>query len=324
MKISLKWLGIIIGLLLTVGITFEYYSRWRLEKALYENKTYVTVNGKKLYYTKKDAGKHTVIFLSGMGSNHLIWQEMQEDLSADAVTLSYDRNGLFLSERSDIPITNDALSDELEQLLEKIHCPKPYIVVAHSMAAIYGRPFIHNHQQDIAGIVLAEAAHPHQLKKASRELLDTRFIPSKNFLTLLINSGIYRTLFSFTPVSPEIPMNHRLQKLERDFFYRSYETMLDEVANDSLNFADAEQYTSFGDIPLTVILGTSAIRYAGIKEEKIAEEYKHLTDSLAQDMLHLSTNSRLVEAPRSGHVFQVYDGALVNAEIRKLLYSAKD
>lgn len=322
-KNILKWFAIFLLVLLVIGITYEYYSRWQLSRSDLNDRTFVEVNGTKLHYVKKGSGKYTVVFVSGMGSNHTIWQELQDTLQTDAVTLSYDRNGLLFSEKSDISITNESVSDELHQLLEKTNCPKPYILVAHSMGGIYIRPFIKAHHADIAGIVLAEAAHPHQLKKASQELLDTRFIPSKGFLNFVVNSGIYRALFSFIPVSPEIPVDHPLHTLEKDFFYRSYETLLDEVANDSLNFKHAEQYSSFGNTPLTVILGTNEVRYATIKDQKIKNEYKCLTDSLAHDLLHLSTDSKLVRAANSGHIFQTHDAVLVISEIRKLINKAE-
>lgn len=316
---SLKWSFVILISLLLIGILFEKYARWALERESSKGKTFVEINGKPIHYVKKGEGNCTVVFLSGMGSSYAIWQEIQDSISQNAVTISYDRNGLMLSESNDLPVTNQQVSEELTMLLEKTGCPKPYILVGHSMAGIYLRPFIKRFEQDVNGIIFAEAAHPKQIEKASPALLKTLSVPPYWLINFVVNTGIYRTFFSFVPLSPEIPMNHPLHQIERDFFYKSYRKTLEELHNDKLNFKDAEQYTSFGHIPLTVMMGTSAVRYARIKDTVIKDEYKNLINEVQHDLLKLSTNSNLVEAIHSGHLLQINDAPLLISEIRKML-----
>ncbi|GAB3420675.1 alpha/beta hydrolase [Niabella aquatica] len=315
----LKWFLFILAFLLLAGILFEQYSRWKLEKTAFTGKPFVEINGKPLHYVKKGQGNCTVVFQSGMGSSYAIWQEIQDSISQNAVTIAYDRNGLMLSEATDAPVTNDQVAEELQLLLEKTNCPKPYILVGHSMAGIYLRPFIKKNEQDIAGIVFVEASHPQQIKKASPELLKALSIPPRWLIKFAVNTGIYRTMFSFVPLSPEIPMNHPLHRLEKDFFYRSCDKILEEVENDALNFKNAEKYTSFGNIPLTVITGTSEIRYAAIKDTVVRNEYRQWVDEMQHDLLKLSANSWLIKAPNSGHLVQINDGALLIREIRNML-----
>ncbi len=314
-----KWLFIICLLLLLIGILFEQYSRWRLEKTAFKGRTFVNINGKRLHYVKKGQGSCTVVFQSGMGSGHSIWQEIQDSLAQHAVTMAYDRNGLVLSESNGAPVTNDQIAAELQLLLEKTQCPKPYILVGHSMAGIYLRPFIKRNEQDIAGIVFVDASHPLQIKNAPAELLKSLSVPSPWLVKLAVNTGLYRTLYTFVPLSPEIPMHHRLHKQERDFFYRSYKTVLRELEHDRQNFEDAERYTSFGDIPLRVIMGTADVRYAGIKNENVRNQYRELWHKAQHDLLTLSSKSRLLKAQNSGHMVQINDGPLLIEEIRKLL-----
>lgn len=315
----LKWSFFILISLLLAGFIFERYSRWALERHVTKGKTFVEINGKPLHYVKKGEGNCTIVFQSGMGSSYAIWQEIQECVSQNAVTISYDRNGIMFSETNGLPVTNNQVSEELEMLLEKTNCPKPYILVGHSMAGIYLRPFIKRNEKDIMGIVFAEAAHPKQIEKASPELLKSLSVPPRWLIDFVVNTGIYRTLFSFTAISPEIPLNHPLHKLEKDFFYKSYNKVLEELDNDTLNFKDAEQYSSFGNIPLTVIMGTSDIRYARIKNSAIKDEYKALVKEVQHDLLKLSTNSNLIEAKNSGHLLQINDNALLTTEIKKIL-----
>ena len=315
----LKWFFLIGIALLLVGVLFEQYSRWKLEKTAFQDKTFVEINGKPLHYVKKGEGRCTVVFQSGMGSSHAIWQQIQDSLSEDAVTIAYDRNGIMFSDSNGLPATNDQISEELELLLEKTKCPKPYILVGHSMAGIYLRPFISRNEADIAGLVFVETTHPQQIAESSTALIDALRQPPRWLIKFAVNTGIYRGLFSFVPLSPEIPMQHPLHRQERDFFYRTCDKVLEELDNDELNFKDAEQYTSFGSIPLTVIMGTNEVRFAGIKDADIRDEYRVLVNKGQRDLLNLSSDSRLVKAENSGHVVQINDASLLIAEIRRML-----
>ncbi|MVM33954.1 alpha/beta fold hydrolase [Spirosoma sp. HMF4905] len=313
-----KWIGIVLLTLLAGSSLFEYYTRWKLEQTLLDGKTFVEIDGHLVHYVQKGQGPCTVVFVCGLGSDHTMWQPIQDSVAKQAVTISYDCSGLFLSEASQRPITNETVSTELAQLLEKTACPKPYIMIAHSMGGIYMRPFIQQHRDDISGIVLAESAHPLQLKKASPELLKTLGAPPRWLVKLLVNTGIYRILFTFVPLSNELPIDQWFNRNARDYFYRSVNTLFDEVANDDRNFADAEQYTSFGTIPLTVITGTSSIRTQGFPRKE-GQEYRQIVATLHRDLLNLSTNSRLVKASQSGHMIQAEQPDLVTAEIQALI-----
>ncbi|RAV29152.1 alpha/beta fold hydrolase [Sinomicrobium soli] len=306
-------------LLLLAGVCYEQYSRWRLERSALKGKTFVNIHGTPLHYVKKGKGRCTVVFQSGLGSSHYIWKEVQDAVSRHAVTISYDRNGLMFSPPSGKPVTNGNVTSELQALLEKTACPEPYILVGHSMAGIYLRPFIAKHKNSIAGIIFADAAHPLQLEKASPALLKILRIPPRWLIALTVHTGIYRILFSFIPLNPEIPVGHPLHRMEKNHFYRSYKTILEELKNDTRNFRDARQYGHFGDLPLTVITGTSDIRYARIKNAAIREEYRQLTGELQHDLLKLSRNSRFVKAEHSGHIMQVNDAGLLVEEIRRFI-----
>lgn len=321
--LTLKWLVISIASLLLAGILWEHFSRWKLEKKALKGKTFVEINGKPVHYVKKGDGYCTVVFQSGMGSSYGIWQQIQDNISQNAVTLSYDRNGLMFSAPNGKPVTNRQVSDELQALLEKTKCPRPYILVGHSMAGIYLRPFIHDNPKDISGIIFADAAHPLQKQKASARLLQSFKIPPRWFIKLAVNTGIYRAVFSFLPLSPEIPLHHPIHQLEKNFFYRSYTKTLEELDSDDINFKDATQYKSFGAIPLTVITGTSELRFTKIKDTAVKNEYRQLITDLQYDLLNLSSNSRWVKAINSGHILQINDSSLLVNEISRMIKAAK-
>ncbi|WP_447642123.1 MULTISPECIES: alpha/beta hydrolase [Chitinophagaceae] len=268
---------------------------------------------------KKGTGNYTVVFQSGLGSSHAIWRDIQNDVSQYAVTISYDRNGLMHSESNGLAVTNGHVTEELNDLLKKAGCPGPFIIVGHSMAGIYLRRFIKSNQQNIAGIVFVEAAHPLQIKRCSPELLKILKAPPYWLAYLAVNSGLYRLLFSFLPISPEIPKNHWLHKAEKNFFYKSYKKLFEEISNDKSNMEDACKFHDFGSIPLTIIKGATYVHLQKVKNKDLVDEYKSLSSDLQDDLLTLSSNSKMVEAQNSGHLVQINDGELITREILKLI-----
>lgn len=315
----LKWMFLSAVVLLLIGIVYERISRWRLEQEVFKGRTFASINGRQIHYVKQGGGNCTVIFASGMGSSHQIWSRVQRELSKNCVTLSYDRSGILFSTPAIGKVTNAAVSAELSMLLEQTACPKPYIVVAHSMAGIYLRPFISTHSKDIAGILFIEAANPKQISKADPDLLAVLRHPRAWLIRSAVETGLYRLFYSFVPFSPEISQHDPFQQQEKNFFYRSMSTLIEELDQTETNFEAATLYPSFGSIPLTIMLGTSGLRYQGIKDETIKRKYADWLHETQHELLQLSTSSRLIEAPNSVHLVQVSDGAAVVSAIKELI-----
>lgn len=306
-------------ILLLIAIVYERISRWRLEQEAFKGRTFACNNGRQIHYVKQGSGNCTIIFASGMGSSHQIWRGVQSELSKNCVTLSYDRSGILFSTPAVGRVTNEAVSAELSTLLEQTACPKPYIVVAHSMAGIYLRPFISAHAKDIAGILFIEAANPKQIDKAAPDLLAVLRHPPSWLIRSAVETGMYRLFYSFVPFSPEISRQDLFQQQEKNFFYRSMSTLIEELDQTESNFEAATHYPSFGSIPLTIMLGTSDLRYQGIKDETIKRKYADWLHETQHELLQLSTASKLIEAPNSVHLVQISDGAAVISAIKELI-----
>lgn len=89
---------------------------------------------------------------------------------------------------------------------------------------------------------------------------------------------------------------------------------------DKVNFEAAAQITSFESIPLTVIMGNPERWSMAINDRSLRKDFHMLINELHHDLLRLSTNSKLVSAPNSGHVvLQVNDAALIAREIRLVI-----
>lgn len=313
----MQYVLFIVIVVLISGFAFEFSSRFILGRRIKNEKTFVALSGKNIHYVKKGNGNCTVIFVSGLGSSHAIWREIQEEISKYTVTLSYDRNGIMFSDtNSEVRVTNEGVSNELTQLLLKTDCPKPYIIVAHSMAGIYLRPFLSNNYESIQSVIFVEATHPDQIDMCSEKLKRVLKVPPFWIVNLLVISGIYRIFFLLRPISIEIPKKHWLTSIERNYFYKSYKKIFEELKNDAINMKAAKKYNFFDTMRLCVVVGTSNIRYSHLKDKEIVSEYKSLVCSLQKDLLNLSANSRLRNATRSGHIVQINDGQLIIDEIK--------
>ncbi len=188
---------IILGTLLLIGILYEQYSRYKAKKNYPIKGAFVDVGGHKLHYVKKGSGETaTIIFESGADfGGHVIWKSIQEKLSQNFTTLSYDRAGVLHSQRGTNPKNIASISDELHTMLEKLDLPKPYIFVGHSLAGLTLRAFMDKYPQNVAGMVLLDPTHPDALEMFSKKIqkMYTSF-PPQWLISILLPLGIIRML----------------------------------------------------------------------------------------------------------------------------------
>ena len=188
-------LFIIISLLL-IGFLYEQYARYKAKAYKIEG-DFIDVGGHKLHYLKKGNGKATIVFESGADfGGHIVWRNIQNKLSKNFSTLSYDKAGVLHSQRGEKPKTCASMAEDLHILLEKLDLPKPYILVGHSLAGLTLRSFVDKYPQNIAGVVLLDPSHPDVLDNyppKTRKKYTT--IPPKWLLTILLNVGVVRLTF---------------------------------------------------------------------------------------------------------------------------------
>jgi pimeloyl-ACP methyl ester carboxylesterase len=187
-----------LGLLLLLGVCYEFYSRYKAKKTYPITGEFIDVGGHKLHYVKKGSGDVTIIFESGADfGGHAIWNNIQEKLSKKFTTLSYDRAGTMHSERGDNPKACASMAKELHVLLEQLDLPKPYIIVGHSLAGLTLRCFMRKYGQDVAGLVLLDPTHPDALEAFPQKVqkMYTTF-PPKWLMTLMLPLGVLRLMFT--------------------------------------------------------------------------------------------------------------------------------
>lgn len=319
---------IIKAILLTVcGILLSTFIYERIAQLYFNSKKpsaseFTEIDGVPTHFVKKGKGGPTVVFQSGLGGDYKIWEQIQDSVSRFTTTLSYDRSGLQWSGFSGSPKTLESMTRELEQLLEKTGCPKPYILVGHSLAGLTLRPFIGKHQDEVAGVIFLDVSHPLQIEKSSDALKQYLVVPPDGLVAALVESGLARIYFSFRPFISDVPGSHPMNRHITNYFYRSYKTFLQEAREDDPMFEQSGKITSFGSIPLTVITGGYPQGIDFLEDKALQNEYLELHRSGQRDLLRLSTRSKQLIAPHSGHYVPLTDEPLVISAILEYVNNA--
>ena len=171
---------------LVSGIAIEQILRAVARKSHKPDGEFAPLSSHQLHYVTKGTGGPTVVFESGLDlGGHIPWLHIQNEISKYTTTISYDRAGILWSERGKNPKTGQAMSQELEELLNKAQCPKPYILVAHSLAGVILRSFIQENKENIAGFVFIDATHPNQRKAMEERLHEKVESPNANVVKFL-------------------------------------------------------------------------------------------------------------------------------------------
>ncbi|MFD2970027.1 alpha/beta fold hydrolase [Sphingobacterium bambusae] len=310
-KRIVKVIGITLIVLLFIGICYEQISQIYFNSKKPDEASFVDIDGVKTFFIQKGVGGPTVVFQSGMGGDHKIWEQIQDSISKFSSTIAYDKSGLQWSGATAAPKTLTSMTEELEQLLEKTNCPKPYILVGHSLAGITLRPFIRKHQQDIAAVIFLDVSHPKQIERSSEELKKYLIVPPIWLVGTLVETGLARSYFSINPFIADLPADHAMNKHIVDYFYRSYKTVLQEGRDDDAMFIEAAQIDSFADIPLAIVTGAYPQGANFLGDGSLGDEYLAIHRSGQEDLLHLSSRSKQVIAKNSAHYVPLTDEKLV-------------
>jgi pimeloyl-ACP methyl ester carboxylesterase len=117
------------------------------------------VGGYKMHIYCTGEGGPTVILDAGLGQGTLYWSQVQEGVSKQARVCSYDRAGMGWSEQGPQPRTYMKVTEELRALLSAAGEKGPFVLVGHSSGAHTVRFLTQDYPNEVAGIVLEDAAN---------------------------------------------------------------------------------------------------------------------------------------------------------------------
>ena len=106
-----------------------------------------------------------VVFESGRGNGHDVWDKVAPEVSQFAKAVTYDRVNLSFSQNmpnNGEPVTAKQVATNLHTLLHNAKLAPPYILVGHSDGGMYVQMFSRLYPKEVAGVVFVDAASPYQ------------------------------------------------------------------------------------------------------------------------------------------------------------------
>jgi len=123
----------------------------------------VDIGGYRLRIHCVGSGSPTVVLDSGLGDDYSVWSHVQPDVASLTRVCAYTRAGLgsghAASDPGPLPRTSGRMASELHTLLANSCLPGPYVLTGHSLGGFNVRLFAARYPEEVAGIVLVDAAH---------------------------------------------------------------------------------------------------------------------------------------------------------------------
>ena len=240
----------------------------------------------------------TVIFESGGGAFSKDWTVVQ-DLSSRVRTCAYDRAGLGWSEAGPAPRTMRQEVFELHALLAVAKISSPYVLVGQSMGGLNVRLYTEEYGREVVGVVLVDPADESSML----------FSLNANRWMKLREQATGRAV----PPPKSIGTPSTGYKPEDD--YLGEEAQL-------LYLHRKENPQPFGDRPLIVLAAGKRPPPPGMTEESYKEIRRGRDEELVE-MAHLSSNSKFILDPGSGHNLQLENPQLVARAIEEVIDAVK-
>ena len=261
----------------------------------------VDVGGYELFYQCSGQGSPTVILEAGLGdgssSSYPYWARVIAGVAETTRVCAYDRANFSRSDEAQTPRTFQDAARDLYALLRNARIGGPYILVGHSLGGELVRVFVDQYPEEVAGIVLVDAAHPD---------LGSRFLDG------------------LPPESADEP--------ESVMFWRRFLTWASdsngspypnpEGWDTQASNAQVRATKSLGDLPLVVISRSPDNPILAADTPPLPTETNtqllQIWQDLQVELTGLSTNSTHVIAIRAGHNIPNEEPALVVDAILEL------
>ena len=106
-----------------------------------------------------------VVFENGLGGDMANWKQVIPEISKEATTFAYNRQGYGHSAPTSTPRDGGHIVDELRTLLRS-QLVSPYILVGHSLGGLYMQLFARRYPDEVSALILVDSTHPKQFDGA--------------------------------------------------------------------------------------------------------------------------------------------------------------
>ena len=246
------------------------------------------VAGGRLHVHCAGEGPTTVLLIAGWDDGgDKSWSAVQPVVAQHSRVCTYDRFGTGTSDAPNTTQTFTTEADDLDALLTTAGEPGPYVVVGHSFGGAEAVVFASEHRDDVVGLMLVDASPttwPAALCAVPDDGTDTA-------------RGLQALCTTFHDPT-------------RDVEHLDAFTAFDEVA----------AITSLGHLPMVVM--TAATRtIPGLADSELAR-LNNVWDAGVARWAALSTASKVVSVPDTGHYIQLEHPDVVLGALTTLIASA--
>lgn len=315
-------LGVLLGLAVLAG----QVQQARLARAFPPPGEFVQVGDHSLHVMRSGSGP-TVVFENGPGGIGLDWSLVVPEVAGFASTVAYDRAGLGWSELAEGPRDIATLVDDLKSMLNATGAEAPYLLVGHSYGGLIVRAYAYTYPEDVAGLVLVDAAHEDQFEiypdeyAAKGQNMGQMMARLRWVFRLANGSGIPALLNVSPPIADKLPGEIGAARAAVGLMDSSQAVATTDEMTALLESFDHVRSIRrpLGDIPVRIIThGVAPGAEAGIPLG-LDVEVEAAWQEMQRDLLTISTDSTLEVASQSAHDIHVEQPELVIRAIREIL-----
>ena len=276
------------------------------------------------------SGSPTVVFDAGWEDWSVSWVMIQPTISRHTRTCTFDRAGTGFSLPGPMPRTSAEIARELHAALHAAHIPPPYLLVGHSFGGYNIRAFADLYMPEVYGAVFVDIESG-DLESAKRRAKGNRGDAAVIRFVMQCRDAVARhqplppipAAYLGPSQAPNIPCSHQFfpslqmkwsPQLTAAVLYIAntrvalYDAVISEIQEMPADANWLERHRrSFGRRPIRVLTaqnhsGDNAATPPALHRKHV--EAEHDWARTQRRLLSLSSDSRQVLVPKSGHYIQ--------------------
>lgn len=302
--------------LMVAGVVYEEVGERRDKKRFAQIGRSVDIGGRSLNIHCTGEGSPTVVLEGAVGYR---WTPIQRELATFTRACWYDRAGHGWSDPGPSPRNSAAVASDLHALLKAAAVPPPYVLVGASGAGFPVRVFAGRHLNEVAGVVLVDAAHEDQYQREPRSSLGfANRVPAPVRCALYAvvpvagEVGLIRLLLRSTRVANtrrQPPQGMTSDEAQYLFFLSTLPRSLVAEADEGRHWKDsadeARKANALGDRPLIVLTaGTFVTPHNPVDLAEARAFHQTWVNELQPKLARLSSRGRQIIVEKSGHGIQ--------------------
>jgi pimeloyl-ACP methyl ester carboxylesterase len=114
---------------------------------------FVHVNNIRMYYKIRGAGHEPLVFISGLGADHRVWDALMPKFAEKYRCLLFDNRGVGRTEKPKARYSTKLLAQDVSALMAAIHVPRAH-VMGISMGGAIAQELAINHPDQVGSLTL--------------------------------------------------------------------------------------------------------------------------------------------------------------------------